>query len=322
MKTYVRFLSIILAAVMVFSLASCSLVSESDTDITNEHIKIGVLLSNTQDDAYGTSAVCVNSVRGVSDLGYGVSSERFRYAESVDPNDSNAIAAALKSLVNFECNLIIASDPAYYDEIENIADDNPSVKFFVFKGDANGKNIYSYDADITDAVYLTGIVAAMKADALQVPQIGFLAASEDNLQVRDAFLNGVAKVNPNIKVTTSFDTDAGAAAKELITNGCVVLASDYESKDIADAAAENNVFFCGFGTEKLKDDYEDSFLCAPIYDFTQCFVDAIKAIVDNTEFTNFTGDYATGAVYISSLNSKTVADGTREAVDAAIESLK
>lgn len=320
MKAYVRILSVILAVVLVFSMTSCSLISEDTTDITNDHIKIGVILSDSKDAECGMSAACVKSIRSVTDLGYGIDEDRFKYVENVDPNDSDAVAKVLKSLINFECSLIIVADPAYYDDIENVADQNPSVKFLVLNSDGNGKNIIAYNDDITDAVYLTGIVAAMKADALSVPQIGFLAKSEENLKVRDAFLNGVAKVNPNIKVTTSFGTDAGAAAKELITNGCVVLASDYEDKAIADTAAENNVFFCGFGTENLSNDYQESFLCAPIYDFTQFYINTIKAIVDDTETKNLSGDLSTGAAYLSSLNSKTVADGTKEAVDAAAES--
>lgn len=321
MKAYVRILSVVLAAVLVFSLTSCSLVSDEDTDITNDHIKIGVLLSDSADAECGMSAACRNSVKEVYDLGYGIDDDRFKYAENVDPNDSEAVAAALKTLLNYECNLIIASEAEYYDDIENVADENSAVKFLVFGAEANGKNIYSYNAAITDAVYIEGIVAAMKADSLGVPQIGFIAKSEDELTVRDAFLNGVAKVNPNIKVTTTSGEDAGAVAKELINAGCVVLASDYEDVAIADAAADNNVFFCGFGTEKLMEEHEDSFLCAPVYNFSQFYIDSIKALVDNTEFKSQSGDYSTGAVYISSLNSKTVAEGTQAAVDKAVEDM-
>ena len=116
--------------------------------------------------------------------------------------------------------------------------------------------------------------------------------------------------------------DAAVAAQKLITDGCVVLASDYENEAIAKAALENKIFFCGFGTEAFAvEDYATSYLCSPLYDFTQFYIDSIKAIVDSTDITDYSGGYISGATFISDLNDKTIASGTKEAVSNASTSL-
>ncbi len=321
MKKVKRIFAVVLAVMMLMCLASCSLVDESSTDITNENIKVGVLLSDTNETSTGLSGTANAAIGELTGIGYGINTERFKY-ESADPDDAEAVAAAIKALVNFECSLIIGTDDAYLDDIQKVAGETDTVKFLVYNADNDGKNIYGYKADITDAAYLSGIVAGLKAAELKVPQLGFLAESEDDLSILNAFAAGAKSVNAEAKVSAAFGEDAAANTDKLIKNGCVVIASDFESEDIAKTAAEADVYFCGFSSETFASDteevkYSESFLCAPIYRFAQFYIAAIKAVVDNKELALFDGDYVTGAVALSDLNDATVADGTQDAVNKA-----
>lgn len=332
MKQFKRVIALVIAAVMVMSFASCSMVDDGDTDITRDNIRIGLILSGTKDTATGYTGYAMSAINELLNLGYGIGSERFNYTvENVNPDDADAVSAALTEIVNKECNLVIATEAGYLDDIQKISGgDNEDIKFFVCDADNDGKNIYGYKADMTAAMYFTGMVAAMKATALENPKLGFIAQSEDGTLV-NAFAMGAKAANSAATVSVLYSADAAAAADKLIKEGCVVLASDYEDEAVAKAAADAKIFFCGFGTETYANAtneetgdklYASAFLCAPLYNYTQLYIDAIKAVVDDKEPAPFEGGFIEGITYLSDLNDATVAEGTQEALNAAIASLE
>lgn len=338
MKSIKRIVAICLVAVMLFSLSSCTLGNTSETEISNDNIKIGVILSDKKDSNTGTAGICNSTINELTGLGYGINGERFKYAEDVDPNNADSVAAAFKSLVNFECNMIIASDPAYMDDISKVAAENPSIAFFVYNGTSNGSNVFSYSANITAAAYLEGIAAGMKAKELNVPKLGYILANAGDYTTLNAFYSGAKSVYPTVTAEAVVAGDIAADAQKLITNGAVVLASDIQSEEIAKAATDAKIFFCGFGCEAVTEDYADAYLCTPLYSFTQYFVDTIKTIVDFETpedsdkgaielvvsqglIKDYNGGYLTGATYLSDVSLANAAKGTTEAVKAAAETI-
>lgn len=342
MKQIKRISAIILAVVMLFSLASCSLVNTSETDVTTDNIKIGVILTGAQDSAEGTSSICMSTINELTNLGYGIKIDRFKFVENVDPADADAVAAAYKTLVNFECNMIIASDAGYMDDTLTVAEANPAILFLVNNGQSNGKNVFTYNANVTAVSYLAGIAAGLKAAELKTPKLGYVLENEANLSTVNAYFAGAESVNPEVKLSAvPAGADAAAAAQKLVAEGCAVLASDFGSEAVAKAASEAKVFFCGFGTEAFNnDDYKESFLCAPVYSFTQYLIDTIKTVVDfevpedapadvnalaliveQGLIKDYAGGIKTGATYISDINPLTAAEGSREAVKAAADKL-
>lgn len=319
MKKFKRIFAIVLAAVMLMSLASCSLMPETETDITNDNIKIGVLLSGAKDSTTGMSGATMTALNELMSAGYGINDEKFRYAENADPNNADAAAAAIQSLLNYECNLVIAADADFIDDVQKMAADNEKVKFLVYGAENDGKNIYGYNANITGVSYLAGIVAGMKAAELNVPKLGYLAADEADLTNLNAFAMGAKSVNAAVTVSAVIGTDAAAGVAALVKEGAVVIASDFEDEAIATACTDAKVFFCGFGSETYKD--AETFLCAPVYNFTQFYINAIKAIVDDVEPAAFQGGYAEGATYLADINENNVAAGTQEAVNKAAEAI-
>ena len=341
MKKIKRISALLIAIVMLVCLSSCSLVDSSSTDITDDNIKIGVLVEGTQDDMTGNTGIINATVKELTDLGYGIKIERFKYAENVDPTDADAVAAAYKSLVNFECNMIIAASPAYMDGAVKVADENPNVAFFVFGGQGNGKNLFAFDADIAGASYLAGIAAGLKAAELKVPQIGYILADANDCSTLNAFYKGAKSVYPEVKSSAlAAGEDIAANVNALVTGGAVVIASDIQSEEIAKAAAEAKVFFCDFGVETFNtEDYSEAYLCTPVYSFTQYFINTIKTVVDfevpeGTDssigavqliseqklISDYNGGYSTGAAYLSDISANAAA-GTTEALKAVAETL-
>lgn len=330
MKQFKRVIAIVIVAIMLMCFASCS-ITGGEIDITNDNIKIGVIISDAKDVTTGNTGYAMSAVNEILSLGYGIGEERFTTVESVNPDDAAAVDEALTTLINKECNLIIAAENGYLDDIKKISGDNEKIKFFVCDADNDGNNIYGYKAEMKETMYFVGMVAGMKAQELEAQKVGFIAASEKKNTLANAFAMGVAATNGNATVEVIYSADAATAANKLIKDGCVVIASDYEDEAIAKAATDAKIFFCGFGSEtylNATDEetgeklYASATLCAPLYNYTQFYVDAIKAVVDNEEPDPFVGGYATGETFLSDLNEETVAEGTQEAYDLAVKAFE
>ena len=206
---------------------------------------------------------------------------------------------------------------------------NSKVQYIVFNGEDNGKNIHSYTANISGAVYLSGVAAGLKAKELKVPKIGYLLQSADSLALLNAFALGAESVYSEVKIDARVCKDVKADCHTLVANGNVVIASDFYSQEIADN--REDAFFCGFGSDKLADN--EGFICAPRYDFAQYYLNTINEVIDydNVEYDEngkeidksnalpeipaYNGDYKGGATYLSRLRTA-AAPGTQEAVDS------
>ena len=176
MKTFKKVLALVLVAVLCFALASCSMVD--DTDITKDNIKIGVVLPGQRDDADDyvpdlSTLQCVSAINDLISFGSGINKDRFRYIEHVDPSNEQAAYDAIHSLTNQECSIIFLADPSYMSAVNKYVSNSSSdvqkskVQYIVFNGEDNGKNIHSYTANISGAVYLSGIAAGLKDKELK-----------------------------------------------------------------------------------------------------------------------------------------------------------
>lgn len=339
MKTFKKVLALVLVAVLCFALASCSMVD--DTDITKDNIKIGVIVPGQREDADDyvpdlSTLQCLSAIDDLLSFNAGINKDRFRYIENVDPSDEQAAYNAIHSLTNQECSIVFLADPGYMTAVNKYvatsSDEdaqNSKVQYIVFNGEDNGKNIHSYTANISGAVYLSGVAAGLKAKELKVPKIGYLLQSADSLALLNAFALGAESVYSEVKIDARVCKDVKADCHTLVANGNVVIASDFYSQEIADNREE--AFFCGFGSDKLADN--EGFICAPRYDFAQYYLNTINEVIDydNVEYDEngkeidksnalpeipaYNGDYKGGATYLSRLGTA-AAPGTQEAVDS------
>ena len=339
MKTFKKVLALVLVAVLCFALASCSMVD--DTDITKDNIKIGVIVPGQREDADDyvpdlSTLQCLSAIDDLLSFNAGINKDRFRYIENVDPSDEQAAYNAIHSLTNQECSIVFLADPSYMAAVNKYvatsSDEdaqNSKVQYIVFNGEDNGKNIHSYTANISGAVYLSGVAAGLKAKELKVPKIGYLLQSADSLALLNAFALGAESVYSEVKIDARVCKDVKADCHTLVANGNVVIASDFYSQEIADN--REDAFFCGFGSDKLADN--EGFICAPRYDFAQYYLNTINEVLDydNVEYDEngkeidksnalpeipaYNGDYKGGATYLSRLGTA-AAPGTQEAVDS------
>lgn len=343
MKTLKKVLALVIVAVLCFSLASCSMVD--DTDITKDNIKIGVILPGQREDADDyvpdlSSLLCVSAINDLISFGAGINNDRFQYIEKVDPTDENAAYNAIHTLTNRECTLIFLADPGYMGAVEKYVSGSSSngdvsvqdskVQYIVYNGKEIGNNVHSYTANISGAVYLSGVAAALKAKELKVPKIGYLLKSESDLALLNAFALGAQSAYSDVKIEAKVCKDVKSDCHTLVANGNVVLASDFYSEEIAEN--REDAFFCGFGSDRLAD--KDGFICVPRYDFAQYYLNTIMEDIDYDdveydkdgkeidksnavpEIPAYNGSYKDGATYLSKLGTA-AAPGTQATVDSA-----
>lgn len=272
-----KLLGLLLASVMVFSLAACG-ASVTVTDSTAEgassaetteevgNLKIGAIMLG--DETEGYTAAHINGIKeAAAELGLADSQIVWKYKVP----EGAECADAAEDLVGQGCNLIISNSYGHQTYMVEIAEKCPDVTFVAMTGDFaaisgldNFKNGFT---SVYESRYVSGVVAGMKLKELVEGgtltaetqpasftadgkvKIGYVGAYNyaEVVSGYTAFFLGVQSVYPNVEMevmyTNSwFDIDKeGAAAEALIANGAVIIGQHADSTG-APAA-----------TQKLKD---------------------------------------------------------------------
>jgi basic membrane protein A len=327
-----KLVSFILVAVMVLSFTACGTKKDS-TDagsssasrkpIAKEDIKVGVIhIGNPADGAGYTFAHDQGIVAMQKELG--LSDDQVIRKNNVSDTDAVAIKTAIEECIEDGANIIFGTSWGYMDTMEEMANEYPDVIFSHCSGyKSNGKNFNNYFGRIYQARFLAGVAAGMKT---QSNKIGFVAAmGKDNSEVTggiNAFAMGVESVNADakvyVKVTNSwFDpTLEQQAAEALLDEGCDVIGQHADTTAPQMAAEARGVWGCGYNSDMTKD-APKAHLTAPVWNWGVYYTQAVKSVIDGTwDATNYYGGLAEGLVDISPLSAN-VADGTKEAIDAA-----
>ena len=238
---------------------------------------------------------------------------------------------ALRELAESGCNIIFATSFGYEDYVKEVAAEYPNIQFCHATGyqaaSSGLSNFHNYFASIYEARYLAGIAAGLKTET---NKLGYVAAFPfaEVISGYTAFYLGAKSVNPDVTMeimyTNSWNdpTVESQVAKALIDRGCDVISQHSDSTAPATTAEENGVWQVGYNNDMIEAAPEASLISARI-DWGIYVTEAVQHVIDGTEIpTDWCKGYADGAVYLSPLNTNIAAEGTQEAIDAAIEQLK
>ena len=173
--------------------------------------------------------------------------------------------------------------------------------------------------------YLQGIAAAMRSESGKIGFVGAFKNAEVNVSL-NAYALGAQSVNPDVtvyvKYTNSwYDPDGEtAAANALIDLGCDVICQYVNTTGPQTAAQERGVW--GLGSDYDMTEFApDAHLFAACMNWGAIYTKLVSTIV-NGEFHGglIYGDVADGTLYLTPF-SKNVADGTQEAVQAAMDKM-
>lgn len=315
-----KILSLILAVVAAFSLASCG---EKANNGADSSFKVGVIHIGDPADGTGYSFAHDQGIVGMQ-KNLGLSDDQIVRKLNIADNDSSAIKNAIEECIAEDCKIIFGTSYGYMETMNELAGQYPEVIFSHGTGYmSNDVNFNNYFGRIYQARYLAGIAAGLKTESNKV---GYVAAYGTELAETssgiNAFALGVQAVNPEAVVYVKslnswFDpTNETAYAEALLEMGCDVIAQHCDTANPQIAAEKVGAYGCGYNSDMTKD-APKAHLTAPVWNWDVYYTAAAKAAMDGTwkDFGNYYAGIKEGFVDISPL-TENCAENTKEYIDA------
>ena len=346
-----KFLAMLLALVMVLSLAACGgdkaeepaqsgePVTTEPAEETGAEVKVGLICVHDENSGY--DAAHIEGLKtACAELGIPDSQIVMKYNI---PEDETCQDTAV-DLAEQGCNIIFSDSYGHQMHMQAVAEEYPDVTFVACTGDmaansglANFKNMFPYTYE---SRYVSGIVAGMKlkelmdAGKVSDPYIGYVGAFPYAEVVcgYTAFLLGIRSIVPeahmDVQYTNSwYDPVAeGNVADALMAKGCVIIGQHADSTGAPSAvqAAKDSgkeVYSVGYNIDMLSV-APTAALTSAQNNWSVLYKATLEKLIAGEEIpTDFATGVKDGAVMISALG-ESCAEGTQEAVDAAWAGIK
>ena len=327
-KTFVWLLVITLvltSLVPVFAMAE-------GTGVAKEDLKIGVVhIMDLSDQGY-----TFNHDLGAKYMleALGLDESQYIPKFNIADQDYAATRDAIQELVEAGCQIIFTTSFGYGDATMEMAKEYPEIQFCHatgFYAHGGPENLHNYFAKIHQTRYLGGIAAGLKAKEIDNPKLGYVAAVPyaEVISGYTAFFLGAQSVYPEATMDVIYLGSWGEAQKEkeiaerLINSGCGVISQHSDSVTPAIAAQDAGAFHVGYNNDMIPAAPQASLTSARI-NWGIYMTYAVQSVIDGTPISVDWGEGLVagagdaGAAYLSPLNADIVADGTQEAIDAAI----
>ena len=330
-----KILAIVMALVMVFSLAACGSKSGGDTKEPAEtKLKVGFIFLHDENSTYdlnfinGAKAAC--EATGVD------------YLFKTNIPESNECNDAAADLVDQGCTIIFADSFNHEDYMIKAAKEFPNVQFCHATGTkAHTEKLANYHnafASIYEGRYLAGIAAGMKLN--EMIKAGKFTAAEAKMGYVGAytyaevvsgytsFYLGAKSVCPSVTMEVQFtgswydESKEKEAATKLINDGCKLISQHADSMGAPNAcetAGVPNVSYNGSTVAACP----NTFIVSSRIDWAPYMTYMIKCVQNGQAIdTDWCKGLSEGAVALTDVNTKAAAAGTQEAIDKAAAELK
>ena len=349
-----KILALLLAAAMLFSFAACGGASKADEkqgmseallpapaiqkDFTvKDDFKIGVILLHDENSTYDLNFI--NAVLAVK-AALGLSDEQVVMKRNIP--ESNDCYEAAKDLAVKGCKVIFANSFGHETYMIKAAKEYPTVEFCHATGTmAHTEELANYHnafASIYEGRYLAGVAAGMKLNEIKkagklkgaAPVMGYVGAFTyaEVISGYTSFYLGAKSVCPDVTMKVQFtgswydENEEKSAAQALIAANCDLISQHADSLGAPTACEDAgipNVSYNGSTSESG----ENTFLISSAINWQPYFYYIIKCANTGAAIdTDWTGSIATGSVVLSGLNLDVAAEGTADAIKAAIADFK
>ena len=334
-----KILAILLAMVLVFSLAACgadagktedkTTGAGTDTSADVSSLKLGLICLHDENSTYDKNFI---DAFKAAQTALGLSDDQVMIKRNVP--ESNECYEAAADLVDHGCNIIFADSFGHEDFLIKAAKENPDVQFCHATGTkAHTEKLANYHnafASIYEGRYLAGVAAGLKLNEMieagkftaEEAVIGYVGAFTyaEVVSGYTSFFLGARSICPSATMKVQFtgswydETAEKEAANTLIAAGCKLISQHADSFG-APTACQNagvpNVSYNG----STKNVGADTYIISSRIDWAPYYEYAIKAVMDGTEIkTDWTGDLSTGSVVLEEINDAVAAKGTAEAI--------
>ena len=331
-----KFVSMLLALVMVFALCACGSKTEGG-DKAESKIKVGFICLHDENSTYdknfidAAKAACKNA---------GLSEDQYIIKTNIPEGQECYNAAA--ELVDAGCNVVFADSFGHEDFMIQAAKEFKDVQFCHATGTkAHTEKLSNYHnafASIYEGRYLAGVAAGMKlnemieageftADQAKMGYVGAFTYAEV-ISGYTSFYLGAKSVCPSVTMDVTFtgswydEALEKEAANKLIAGGCKLISQHADSMGAPTAcetAGVPDVSYNG-STEAAC---PNTYLISSRIDWAPYYEYAIKAAMNGDAIdADWTGTLATGSVVLTDLNENVAAEGTAEAIADATAKLE
>ena len=331
-----KFVSMLLALVMVFALCACGDKPQNDKQ-DKAAVKVGFICLHDENSTYdknfidAAKAACKNA---------GLSEDQYIIKTNIPEGQECYNAAA--ELVDAGCNVVFADSFGHEDFMIQAAKEFKDVQFCHATGTkAHTEKLSNYHnafASIYEGRYLAGVAAGMKlnemiangefsADEAKIGYVGAFTYAEV-ISGYTSFFLGARSVCPTATMEVTFtgswydETAEKEGAQKLIKNGCKLISQHADSMGAPTAcetAGVPDVSYNGSTEAACPNTYLISSRIdwAPYYEYA-----ITKAMNGETIDADWTGTLATGSVVLTDLNENVAAEGTAEAIADATAKLE
>ena len=324
-----KIIAMLMALCMVVALAAFSAPAAS----AETPVKIGFIFLHDEQSTYDLNFM--NAAKEACEARGMVENQDFFFKVGV-PEGQECYETAL-DLVDEGCNIVFADSFGHEDYMIQAAKECPDVQFCHATGTkAHTEKLANYHnafASIYEGRYLAGIAAGMKLKEMidagtitaEQAKIGYVGAFTyaEVISGYTSFFLGARSVCPSATMEVTFTGSwydlalETEGAQKLINDGCVLISQHADSMgapSACEAAGVPNVSYNGSTIAAGPNTY----IVSSRIDWAPYFAYIIDAVANGTEIaTDWSGDYASGAVALTDLNEAVAAEGTAEAIEAA-----
>ena len=321
-----KFVSMLLALVMVFALCACGDKPQNDKQ-DKAAVKVGFICLHDENSTYdknfidAAKAACKNA---------GLSEDQYIIKTNIPEGQECYNAAA--ELVDAGCNVVFADSFGHEDFMIQAAKDFPKVQFCHATGTkAHTEKLSNYHnafASIYEGRYLAGVAAGMKLQQLidegtikpEEAVIGYVGAYSfaEVISGMTSYFLGARSVCPSVTMKVQFvgswsdATEESNAASALCDLGCKLISQHSDNTTPATMAQSKGAFHTGYNNDMTGVAPDASIIGCRI-DWTNYFVYAIESVANGQEFDqDYCYGYDHGDVVLTELNEKIAAPGTAE----------
>lgn len=313
---------------------------EIKTDVkVPAEFKIGLICLHDENSTYDKNFI--DSLKSAA-KGMGLTDEQFVIVTNIG-EDTKCYDAAVDLAKNKGCSIIFADSFGHESFMKQAAKEFPNVQFCHATGTSSKtsgiENFHNAFAAIYEGRYLAGIAAGMKLNEMikagkitaEQAIIGYVGAFTyaEVISGMTSFYLGARSVCPSatmkVRYTGSWydQPKEQEAATALIEQDKCVLISQHADSLGAPTACElkgvPNVSYNG----STYSAGESTFIVSSAIDWAPYFRYIIEQVVKGEKIdTDWTGTIATGSVVLSGLNQDVIAEGTADAINAAIADFK
>ena len=331
MKTLKRIAVLVIAAAMVFGMVAALGTTTAKADDT---FKAGLICLHDENSTYDLNFI--NAFKEACEARGLVEGETYFITTNI-PEGQECYEEAM-NMVDRGCDFVFADSFGHEDYMIEAAKEAPEVVFCHATGTkAHTENLANYHnafASIYEGRYMAGIAAGMKLNEMieagqitaEEAKMGYVGAYTyaEVISGYTSFYLGAKSVCPSVTMEVTFtgswydETKEKEGAQMLINDNCVLISQHADSMGAPTAcetAGVPNVSYNGSTIAAAP----NTFIVSSRIDWAPYYGLVIDAIQNGEEIpVDWTGDIETGSVVLTDINEAVAAEGTQEAIDAAM----